>query len=130
MPAPGLGLLARGDEGVAQAHAGGDAAADGRCVDRALEVLHQLGDGPGHAVDGESSALAPAFVRALQRCGLRWREPAARRFVGQAVAERRAVLGPLDGPHGSDDRVELPAAESRMNCSMFTVAPPGARSSP
>lgn len=52
MPAPGLGLLARGGEGVAQAHAGGDAAADGRCVDRALEVLHQLGDGPGHAVDG------------------------------------------------------------------------------
>lgn len=71
MPAPGLGLLARGEECVAQAHAGGDAAADGRCVGRALEVLHQLGDGPGHAVDREASALAPAFVCALQCCGLR-----------------------------------------------------------
>lgn len=85
MPAAGLVLLARGDECVAEAH----------------------------AVDGEASALAPAFVCALQCCGLRRREPAARRFVGQAVAERRAVLGPLDGPHGSDDQVELPAAEAK-----------------
>lgn len=85
MPAPGLGLLARGDEGVAQAHAGGDAAADGRRVDRALEVLHQFGDGPGHAVDGEASALAPAFVRALQRCGLRRRAAPALLLVRTLV---------------------------------------------